>query len=67
MSGIWVIPKELIDPKKLEEFLSWVKGLPVDLMTKKYILIAWCEETKVKLTADLIAEVCYGYKGELSG
>ncbi|HEX69231.1 MAG TPA: hypothetical protein ENG10_02935 [Candidatus Bathyarchaeota archaeon] len=52
-----LIPEELIDPKKKEEFLMWLINLPVDIWTKKYILIEWCNLVGVALTEDLVKEV----------
>jgi len=51
-----LIPDELIDPKKKREFLIWLRQLPVDIWTKKYILIAWCELVGIALTEDLVRE-----------
>ncbi len=52
-----LIPAELIDPNKKEEFLTWLRALDVDIWTKKYILIDWCQLTGVALTEDLVREV----------
>ena len=49
-----LIPEELIHPEKREEFLMWLRELPVDVWTKKYILIEWCQLTGVALTEDLV-------------
>lgn len=52
-----LIPEELIDPKKKEEFLIWLMRLPVDVWTKKYILIEWCNLVGIALTEDLVRTV----------
>jgi len=52
-----LIPEELIDPKKKEEFLMWLIQLPVDIWTKKYILIDWCNLVGIALTEDLVKAV----------
>jgi len=52
-----LIPEELIDPDKKEEFLMWLINLPVDLWTKKYILMEWCELVGIALTEDLVRAV----------
>jgi len=52
-----LIPEELIDPDKKEEFLMWLINLPVDLWTKKYILIEWCNLVGIALTEDLVRAV----------
>jgi len=57
------IPPDLLDPKKLEEALRYIASLPVDIMTKKYILIEWCELTGVKLEKWMV-EYITGYQSE---
>ena len=52
-----LIPEELIDPDKKEEFLMWLINLPVDIWTKKYILIEWCNLVGIALTEDLVRAV----------
>jgi len=52
-----LIPEELIDPKKKEDFLMWLIQLPVDIWTKKYILIEWCNLVGIALTEDLVKKV----------
>lgn len=52
-----LIPDELIDPKKEREFLIWLLQLPVDIWTKKYILMEWCNLVGVALTEDLVRKV----------
>ncbi|MCD6590288.1 hypothetical protein J7K74_03855 [Candidatus Woesearchaeota archaeon] len=34
-----IIPPELLDKKKIKELLAFIAKLPVDIWTKKYILI----------------------------
>jgi len=55
-----VIPEELRTLDKLEEFLLWLRMLPVDIMTKKYILLSWCEWNSVKCRAEWIEFVTEG-------
>jgi len=52
-----LIPEELIDPDKKEEFLMWLINLPVDIWTKKYILMEWCNLVGIALTEDLVRAV----------
>ena len=51
---IGLIPEELLDPKKEREFLLWLIRLPVDIWTKKYILIDWCNFVGVALTKEMV-------------
>jgi len=39
---IGLIPAELLDKDKKDEFLLWLLSLPVDPWTKKYIYLDWC-------------------------
>jgi len=52
-----LIPEELLHPDKKEEFLMWLIQLPVDIWTKKYILIEWCNIVGIALTEDLVKAV----------
>jgi len=38
-----LIPAELLDKDKKDEFLLWLLSLPVDPWTKKYIYMDWCK------------------------
>lgn len=55
-----VIPDELLRPYKLEEFINWLVQLPIDIQTKKYMLMYWCKVTGVKLTKELVDRVTMG-------
>jgi len=55
-----IIPAEYLDPKKKDEFLAWLLRLEVDIWTKKYILIYWCQMTGVALTEDMVNYVTGG-------
>ena len=57
---IGLIPEELLDPEKEREFLIWLLGLPVDIWTKKYILIAWTEFVGVALTEEMVDYITGG-------
>ena len=60
MTWLDLIPAELIDPEKKRDFLLWLAQLPVDLWTKKYILIEWCSTVGVALTEDMVQYVTGG-------
>jgi hypothetical protein len=55
-----LIPEELIDPKKEREFLLWLLRLPLDVQTKKYILIDWTKLVGVALTEDMVRFISGG-------
>lgn len=49
---IGLIPEELISPERKREFLMWLISLPVDVWTKKYIYLAWCQLVGVVATKE---------------
>jgi len=55
-----IIPPELIDYAKLDDFLLWLARLPVDLQTKKYILKAWCDLVGVRLRSEWVEFITAG-------
>jgi len=55
-----IIPDNLMHPKRLKEFLEWLKNLEVDIWTKKYILIFWCTTLEVKLEEWMVDYVTGG-------
>jgi len=62
-----LIPEELLTPEKKREFLLWLLALPVDVMTKKYILIDWCRYVGVALTEEMVDIVTGGRADETRG
>ena len=62
MSGKFIIeiPPHLLDPGAKDEFLMWLAQLPVDVNTKKYILLDWCRLTGVQLTLDMVEYIAQG-------
>ena len=52
-----LIPAELLDPDKKEEFLMWLMKLPVDPWTKKYLLLEWVNLVGVALTEEMVRKV----------
>ena len=62
MSGKFAeaIPPDLLDPKKKDEFLLWLAQLPVDVETKKHILMDWCELVGVALTREMVEYITRG-------
>lgn len=55
-----VVPAELIDPRKKDEFLLWLFRLDVDIWTKKYILLWWGQVTGVVITEEMVDYVTGG-------
>mgnify|MGYP000291758311 CR=1 FL=1 len=55
-----LIPTDLLDKEKKEEFLLWLVRLPVDIWTKKYILMDWCRIVGVKLDEDMVKYITGG-------
>ena len=49
---IGLIPEGLIDPDRKKDFLMWLISLDVDVWTKKYLYLAWCELLGVVATKE---------------
>jgi len=64
---IGLIPEELLSPEKKREFLLWLLALPLDVMTKKYILIDWCRYVGIALTEEMVDTVTGGRADETRG
>ena len=64
---IGLIPEELLSPEKKREFLLWLLALPLDIMTKKYILIDWCRYVGIALTEEMVDIVTGGRADETRG
>jgi len=64
---IGLIPEELLFPEKEYEFLMWLVALPVDMMTKKYVLIDWCFWVGVALTEEMVQIITGGRAEETWG
>jgi len=64
---IGLIPEELLSPEKKREFLLWLLALPLDVMTKKYILIDWCRYVGIALTEEMVDIVTGGRADETRG
>ncbi len=62
MTGEFVglLPEELLSPEKKREFLLWLLSLPLDVQTKKYILIDWCKVVGVALTEEMVSFIAHG-------
>jgi len=69
MSGkfVEIIPSEFLTKEKKDEFLLWLTTLPVDNMTKKYILMDWCNVVGVALTRDMVRYITGGREDETWG
>ena len=57
MSMIDNIPDEYLDKEKLDEFIMYLKILPVPLFTKKYLLLTWCEYLAVPMDREYAERV----------
>lgn len=57
MAFLEIVPDELLDKNKQSEFVDWLRSMPIELKSKKYILIEWAREVDVLLTRDLVLEV----------
>ena len=62
-----MIPEELLTPEKKREFLLWLLALPLDVMTKKYVLIDWCRYVGIALTEEMVDIVTGGRADETRG
>jgi len=62
-----LIPEELLTPEKKREFLLWLLALPLDVMTKKYVLIDWCRYVGIALTEEMVDIVTGGRADETRG
>lgn len=51
-------PPELLERRKLEEAIAWIRDQAVDReIVRKYMIIEWCKLTAYQLTADLVDRV----------
>jgi len=57
MSFLVGIPAALIAKEEWEDFLLFLRALPVDPSYKKYALIEWCKVTGVALTHEMVEAV----------
>ena len=62
-----LIPEELLTPERKREFLLWLLALPLDVMTKKYVLIDWCRYVGIALTEEMVDTVTGGRADETRG
>jgi len=62
-----LIPEELLTPERKREFLLWLLALPLDVMTKKYVLIDWCRYVGIALTEEMVNIVTGGRADETRG
>lgn len=62
MSGkfTYIIPSEYLHKEKKDDFLLWLSQLPVDIQTKKYMLMDWCNQVGVALTRDMVKYITGG-------
>jgi len=59
--SIALIPAALIAKEKWEDFVLFLRALPIDANDKKYLIIQWCQLVGVALTHDMV----YAVLGEL--
>jgi len=52
---VWgMIPIDLIDKKKKDSVLIYIRDLPIEAEDKKRILVNWCKETGAALDRDMV-------------
>jgi len=49
-----MIPIDLIDKKKKDDVLIYIRDLPIDSRDKKRLLMAWCKEVGAVLDRDMV-------------
>lgn len=49
-----MIPIDLIDKKKKDDVLIYIRDLPIDSRDKKRILMNWCKEVGAVLDRDMV-------------
>ncbi|MBA7568669.1 hypothetical protein ES708_10403 [subsurface metagenome] len=49
-----IIPPELMDSRRLDVFLAWLRGLRIDAPDKKQMLRWWADRVGVELTGDMV-------------
>ncbi len=49
-----LIPIDLIDKKKKDDVIVYIRDLPIDARDKKRILMSWCKEVGAVLDRDMI-------------
>jgi len=55
--AIEIIPAALLAEDKWEDFVVFLRALPIDPSDKKYILIQWAKFVGVALTSDMVEAV----------
>jgi len=61
MTGFgYLIPADLLDVRKKDEFLMWLARLEVDIWTKKYMLLYWSQLTGAVITEDMVQIITGG-------
>ena len=54
MSVFGIVPLELIDRKKKDSVLIYIRDLPVEPEDRKRILVDWCKEVGAVLDRDMV-------------
>jgi len=49
-----LIPIDLIDKKKKDDVLIYIRDLPIDPRDKKRLLMNWCKEVGAVLDRDMV-------------
>ncbi len=52
MPSLADIPPKLLDKDKREEFVHWLRDIPVDISTRRGLIRIWSTVTGEKLTAE---------------
>jgi len=55
--AIEIIPAALLAEDKWDDFVVFLRALPIDPSDKKYILIQWTKLVGVALTSDMVEAV----------
>lgn len=57
MGLLSMVPKDLIEKNREEDFLTWLKIMPLAYYTKKYIIIEWYKNANKALTKEIAERV----------
>ena len=58
--AIEILPAALLSKDKWDDFLLFLRMLPVDGQDKKYLLMSWCQIVGAALTEDMVDAVLGG-------
>jgi len=64
---VGVIPPEYLSREKKDDFLLWLVRLPIDIWSKKFILMDWCRIVGIPLSRELVEYVSGGRERDIWG